>query len=89
MPTHDAILLTIRPGLDDCRELGQLRGGQARLGTLCPVVDEALWPGGVEAMDPVAQRLPIHPADLGRRPPIHPVPHRRQRQQPATLVDVL
>jgi hypothetical protein len=25
-PTHDAILLTIRPGLADCRELGQLRG---------------------------------------------------------------
>ena len=65
-PTHGAILLTIRPGLDDCRELGQLRGRQARLGTLCPVVDEALRPGGVEPMDPVAQRLPIHPADLGR-----------------------
>jgi hypothetical protein len=88
-PTHDAVLLTIRTGLDQGGELGQLRRRQTRLGTLRPVVDEALGPRDVEPMDPVAQRLAIHPADLGRRSAIHPVPHRSQRQKPAALIDVL
>ena len=33
-PAHDAILLTIRAGLDDLRELSQLLGRKARLGDL-------------------------------------------------------
>ena len=41
-PAHDAVLLTVRTGLDDLRELSQLLRRQARLGTLRPVVDEAL-----------------------------------------------
>ena len=88
-PTHDAVYLTIRPGLDDGRELSQLLRRQTRLGTLRPVVDEALGPGAVEPVDPVAQRLAVHAADLGRRSPIHPVPHRSQRQKPSALIDVL
>ena len=66
-PPHDAVLLTIRARLDDLRELGQLLGRQARLGTLRPVVHQALRTRSVEAMNPVAQRLAIHAADLRRR----------------------
>ena len=40
-------------------------------------------------MNPVAQRLPIHAADAGRRASIHPVSNRCQRQQPPALVGVL
>jgi hypothetical protein len=75
-PAHDAVFRSIRAGLDDDGELGQLRGRQARLGTLRPIVDETLRPGGVEPMHPVAQRLPVHAAHPGRRPPVQPVPHR-------------
>jgi hypothetical protein len=41
-PAHDAVDLTIRTRLDDLRELSQLLRRKARLGTLRPVVDEAL-----------------------------------------------
>src|SRR3984885_6881130 len=53
-PAHDAVDLTIRTGLDDLRELSQLLHRKARLGTLRPVVDEAVRTRSVEAMDPVA-----------------------------------
>ena len=75
-PAHDAILFTIRPDLDDLRNLGQLLRRQARLGTRRPIVDEAPRPGGVEAMHPVAQRLAVHAADLGCSFSVHPVPDR-------------
>src|ERR1700727_482464 len=75
-PAHDAVLLTIRTRLDDLRELSQLLRRKTRLGTLRPVVDEALQTRPVEAMDPVAQRLAGHPADLPRRRSGHPAPHR-------------
>src|ERR1700678_1060662 len=39
--------------------------------------------------DTAAQRLSVNPADLGRRPPIHPVPNRSQRRQPTALIHVL
>ena len=86
---YDAVLLTIRPGLDDLRKLGPLLLRQARLGTRRPIVDEALGPSGVEAMHPVAQRLAVHAADLGCSPSVHPVPDRRQRQKLPALVGVL
>src|SRR5271170_1021023 len=85
-PAHDAVLLAIRTYLDDGRELDQLLSRQARLGTLRPIVDEPFRPSGVEAMNPIAQRLPVHAADPGRRAPVHPVPHRSQRQQSTALV---
>ena len=66
-PAHDAFLLAIRTRLDDGRELDELLSRQARLGTCRPIVDEAIRPSGVEAMNPIAQRLPIHAADPGRR----------------------
>src|SRR5258708_4832861 len=53
-PAHDAVDLTIRTGLDDLREPSQLLRRKARLGTLRPVVDEAVRTRPVRAMDPVA-----------------------------------
>ena len=88
-PAHDAVLLMIRTRLDDLREPSQLLRRKARLGTLRPVVDEALRTRPVEAMDPVTQRLAVHPADLRRRAPVHAVPDRGQRQKPPALADVL
>jgi hypothetical protein len=88
-PAHDPVLLTIRPGLDDLCELSQLLRRKTGLGTLRPVVDQALQTRPVEAMDPVAQRLAVHSADLRRRASVHAVPDRSQRQKPPALVDVL
>ena len=50
-PAHDPVLLTIRTRLDDLRELSQLLRRKTRLGTLRPVVAEALQTRPVEAMD--------------------------------------
>src|SRR5208282_6265411 len=88
-PAHNAIPLAIRASLDDLRELSQLLRRQARLGTLRPVVDEALRTRGVEAMDPVAQRLPVHAPHPRRRASVHSIPDRNQRQESPALVDVL
>src|SRR6202167_2902225 len=78
-PTHHPVLLTIRTRLDELRELSQLVRRKARLGTIRPVVDEALRTRPIEAMDPVTQGLAVHPTDLRRRAPIHSIPDRSQR----------
>jgi hypothetical protein len=46
-------------------------------------------PASLNQMQPIGQRLPIHAADPRGVGPVHPVQHRRQRQQSATLVVVL
>src|SRR5882757_1751398 len=46
-------------------------------------------PGGVEAMDPVTQRLAVHAPDLRRRASVHAVLDRGQRQKPPALVGIL
>jgi hypothetical protein len=53
----------------------QLRG--------CPwraVIDQPLRAALIEAMDPIAQRLPVHAPDLRRRRARGTVHHRRDRQ---------
>ena len=79
-PAHDAIFPTLRAGLDDLRKLSQLLRRQTRPGAIRPVVDEALRTRGVEAMDPVAQRLPVHGADLRRPAAIHAIADRGKQQ---------
>src|SRR5271155_2518138 len=88
-PADNAVLLTIGAGLDDPGEFSPLLGRQARLRTLGPVVEEPVRARGVEAMNPVAQRLPVHPADLRRCAAIHPISNRSQRKKPPALIDVL
>ena len=74
-PAHDAVLFTIRPGLDDLRKLRLLLPDKRGLG---PAVQLSMRPrpGGVEAMHRVAQRLAVHAADLGCSFSVHPVPDR-------------
>jgi hypothetical protein len=88
-PAHHAIFLTVRAGFHDLRELSQLFHRQARLGTFRAFVDEALRPRSVEAMNPVAQRLAIHAADLRRPRPVHSIANRSQRQKTTALADGL
>ena len=81
------VLLTVRASLDDLRELSQLLRLQ-RLGTLRPVVDQALRTRAVEAMDPVAQICRSIPPIFATDPrsiPSLPQP----AQKPSALVDVL
>jgi hypothetical protein len=77
-PAHDAVDLTVGPRLDDRGELSQLLRRQTRLRALRPMVEEAVRPRCVEAVDPVAQGLAVHAADPGRRAATHPVANRRQ-----------
>jgi hypothetical protein len=72
--------------LDTGEQTGHLFRRHARLGSFGPVVEKLVRPRGVEAVDPIAQSLVVHAADLGRLAPIHPVPDRRQRQQPPDLI---
>src|ERR1700730_14695438 len=46
-------------------------------------------PSGVKPVNPVAQGLAIHAADLGRLAAIHSIANRRKRQKPPALIDVL
>ena len=52
-------------------------------------VDETVRSLIIEPVHPVPQRLPIHPADLCRIGPRGSFEHRRNRQQPSRLRDVL
>src|ERR1700733_9315442 len=69
----DPVLLTIRAGLDDLRELSQLLRRKTRLGTLRPVVEETLQTRPVEAMDQSRNvwrsRPPIQAASQRSIPP--------------------
>jgi hypothetical protein len=77
-PAHHTVDGLVRPSCNEFGYLGPLIIRQARLGTLGPAVQKTLGAMRVEAMDPVAQRLPVHAADPGRLGPVHPVPNRSQ-----------
>jgi hypothetical protein len=63
-PAYDAVRLRIRPGLDDLRELGQLRRREPRLRAFAAMIEEPPRPFGIETMHPIAQRLAVHAAHL-------------------------
>jgi hypothetical protein len=88
-PTHDAVHGPVRTGLDELCELSSLLLREPRLATFGPVVEKAIGAVFVEPVNPVAQRLAVHPADPGRLGPVHPVQNRSQRQETAALVGVL
>ena len=50
------------------------------------MIAQTFRPFRVETMNPIAQRLAVHAAKLRRFSPILPLAHRRQRQQPTTLI---
>jgi hypothetical protein len=88
-PAHDPMHRPIRAGLDQTSQLRLLVRGQAGRVALRPGVLQPIRAVCVEAVNPVAQRLAIHPADPRRLRPAHPVQHRGQRQQAPALVGVL
>jgi hypothetical protein len=87
-PAHEARLLSIRTRLDDRRQLGLLRRPQLRRRTRRLAVEQARGTLAIEAVHPVAQGLPVHPADLRRLAPAPALGHRRQRQQTPALARV-
>jgi hypothetical protein len=80
-PAHHAVLRPVRPGLDDLGEGRQLFRRQPWRMALRADVLQPVRTLGVEAMHPVAQRLPVHPPDPRGGLPSGSVHHRRQRQQ--------
>ena len=88
-PAHDPVFGPIRPRLDDLGQVGQLLRRKARPGPFDRMSFSPSGPCCVEPMNPVAQRLPIHPADPRRLLPAHPVQHRGQRQKPPALLRML
>ena len=87
-PAHHPVALEFGAGLDQRRQLGFLLGGQPSRCSRRLAVDQSLGTCGIEAVYPVAQGLPIHRANLGRRGPILALIGRRDRQQPASLVSI-
>ena len=82
-PTHHAVGGQVRPCLDDPGQLRLLLGAQPRRWTARPApIRQPAEPLVVVAVDPVPQRLTVHPARLGRRPAISPLQRHRQRQHP-------
>ena len=87
-PAHNAIDRKFRACLDKLFQFRLLLFGQARHPARCLVIQQPVRPHLIEPVYPVAQRLPIHPANPRRLCPVHPVAHRRQRQKPPRLIGV-
>lgn len=81
-PAHHAVTIRIGPGLDPGGEFRGLLGRQLRLRTgRLPIVQSA-QAFGVVAVNPISQRLTVHPARLRRRLALRPLQHQRDRQHP-------
>lgn len=87
-PAHNAIGLKCRACLDKPFQFRLLLFGQARLPARCLVIQQPIRPHVIEPLHPVAQRLPIHPANPRSLLAVHPVPNRRQRQKSSGLIVV-
>ena len=81
-PAHHAILLRIGTLLDPSGQFSLLRSRQPRPGAGGFAVRQPGKPLRIVAMHPVAKCLPIHTAGLGRRPSIHALQNKRNRQHP-------
>ena len=88
-PTNDAILVWIGALLDNPRKLFFLSRRQPRLRSARPAVDQAIRTVGVKTMNPITQRLAIHPANPCRIASIQTVVNRCNRQQPPNLPTIL
>ena len=88
-PAHHAVHGPVRTGFDELRNLKTLLLREARLATFGPVVQKTVGAVFVKAVNPIAQRLAVHPADPGRLRPVHAVQDRSQRQEPTALVGIL
>jgi hypothetical protein len=74
-PAYHAVLREGWPVANQARHLRLLVRRQPGLGTRRDTVRQSRKTEFVISMDPVAQRLPIHAAQLGRLTPAAPVQH--------------
>jgi hypothetical protein len=88
-PAHRAVDRRVRAGSHYPGKLRLLRRRQPPRISPAAVILQSGGTKRVEAMGPVAQRLPVHAADLRRLCAAHPVQNRRNRQQPPALARVL
>ena len=88
-PSRDAVDFPIRAPLNDLGQLGHLFRRQTRRRAARPIVLQTVQTERVEAVNPIAQRLPIHSADLGRLSALPSVLNRRKRKQPSALGRIL
>ncbi len=88
-PAHNPVMLRIGALQNDLREFIQLAGRQSALGAFRPLIDETPRAMCVEAVNPIAQGLTVHPANLGGRLTAHAVVNPRNRQQTAALLRIL
>jgi hypothetical protein len=72
-PTHDAVFLALGASLDDLRKRAICSYDRARLRAFHPVIKKPLRTRGVEAVNPVVKRPPVHAADPRGRPSVHSV----------------
>jgi len=72
-----------RPGFDQRGQLGLLTRRQPPRGARRGPVGEAVRTFGVEPVNPVPERLPVHPRQPRRIRTAPPLVNRRDRQQPA------
>jgi hypothetical protein len=84
-PAHHPVLHELGAALQTTRQLSLLLRVQPPLPAWRLAVEQTVRPGGVEAVHPVAQRLPVHAAAAGRRGAACALEDQRDRQQPAGL----
>lgn len=82
-PADHPIRLRVRSRLDDDRKFTHLLGAEPRRPPRKRPIEEASQPFGIVAVNPVAQRLPIHATALCRLRPAPSVEYQRQRKHPA------
>jgi len=83
---HHGIMLPIRLRLDQGLQFGLLCDTQRAGWPHMLMIAQASGSFGIEAVNPVPQRLAIHAAHAGRIRPARPVTDRRQSQRPARSV---
>src|ERR1700722_12718143 len=87
--TSTAAIISTRPNNKSYGKLGCLLSRKPGLRAFRPVINKPLRTRGVEAVNPIAQRLAVHAADPRGRPSVHSVSNPCQRQKPPALIDVL
>lgn len=71
-PAHHTVTLPIGPGLDQGLQFGLLCSVQTAGRPRMLMIAQAIRPFGIEAVDPVPQRLAVHAAHAGRIRPVAP-----------------
>lgn len=84
-PAHHCVRVRVGAGLDQLLEQPLVLVGQPRRPPRRLDVDQTIRAMLVEAVCPVPQRLPVHPANPRRLGAVHSVENRRQSQQTTGL----